>query len=126
MARPAATIAVALLALLLIHGVASLPDASAAGSRNRISRKLRQHSIPSIMAAGVEGMRKLAQAAPAAAPAAAPVAAPAAAPAAVPAAAAVPPCPGETPDADDIFDIPDADDANDVNDCDKRRRMMKK
>jgi hypothetical protein len=43
MARPAATIAVALLALLLIHGVASLPDATAATVKTTTARRL--HSI---------------------------------------------------------------------------------
>jgi hypothetical protein len=43
MARPAAAIAVALLALLFIHGVASLPDATAATARTTTARRL--HSI---------------------------------------------------------------------------------
>jgi hypothetical protein len=78
-----------MLALLLIHGVASLPDAAAASSMGRASHKLLQHSI---MSAGVDGMRKLAQA----------VAAPAAAPAAPAVAPAVLPCPADTPDLDDM------------------------
>jgi hypothetical protein len=43
MARPAAAIAVALLALLLIHGVASLPDAAATTVKTTTARHL--HSL---------------------------------------------------------------------------------
>jgi hypothetical protein len=43
MTRPAATIAVVLLALLLIHSVASLPDATAASAKTTTARRL--HSI---------------------------------------------------------------------------------
>jgi hypothetical protein len=83
MARPTATIAVALLALLLIHGVASLPDATAATNARRLqgshseenmasvkghhhrraARKLHQHPHPPMMTTGVDaalgGAKKL-------------------------------------------------------------------
>jgi hypothetical protein len=52
MARPAATIAVALLALLFIHGVASLPDATAATVKTTTARRLHSTGVGNRHATG--------------------------------------------------------------------------